>query len=440
MTRFVILSWLVSLVTTSFILLLVYKQRFQLVRPSIIFLIFFNLQIQLPSAFQARWIESFLIDPWHYFILAQVFPLLAFVVIAFQFRESALIIYRRTHISRNRMMWGKEIIVALSIVTAMVVFWYVSVVLWQQTGLYALLFDPENSLRAREESMKLLGNSALQYGFTLVSTVIVPVLAILLAFKLLRAIRSFKLMSVLACATGILALLVVVSLYGARGPAATVLMSIFYAFLLRAKFPMNPFRLAIILVVALTIPAFISLFGTGGAVSVVSVVDSYTNVLDRTFGRNILSHVWTVDFVQDYGFFGVGGIPKVAVLFGERPIYVFNVVGVAYGDSPTESANSAFVFAYYACFGLLAFLPCLLLTCLLDFVLILCRKVHTDLLIPCIAATVLAATKLTFTFYTTVLLSGGFVLIPVSCWLITMIMRGGPIGLSVQKKLAIASR
>ena len=285
--------------------------------------------------------------------------------------------------------------------------------------------QPSVSTQAREVSFKLLESSLVRYSFAFFKSVLAPILAILLTFKLRKSMRMGSPGTLVASLLGVGLLLLGVSLYGSRGPSAFLLLAIFYALYLQKGFPFRPIKMVKIILIVLPIPALLSLLGSRHEISPPDVTDSYVNMLDRVFGRNFDSHIWTVAFAQRYGFFGIGGIPKLAKLVGEEPIDVFNVVGRAYRpNNPTISANHSFVFGYYACFGMAAFIPCLILTWLLDLALLLYRKLRPSLLVPCLGASAIAASKFTFTFYTTALVSGGFLLILVLCLLLSMKLQG----------------
>ena len=412
MSIFVLASWLCFGLTVVLMLTIIYWERFQLVKPSIMMLVFYVVQIQFPSTYMAARIETSIPNPWMYLTLAHLFPLAALLFGTFWLRGSAAVVFRRAVSTCSKRHNTNGTILLLSLLSAAVVVYYLSEVPWGNTGLYAILFEPDSAVQAREDSLKLLESALVRYSFAFFSSVLAPILAILLASKLWHPKRMRSPGTLVASLLGIGLLLVGVSLYGARGPSAFLLLAIFYALYLQKKFPFRPIRIIRITLIILTIPALLSLLHTRHQINAPDVTDSYVNMLDRVFGRNIDSHVWTVDFTQRYGFFGVGGIPKLAKLFGREPIDTFNVVGRAYRpNNPTISANSSFVFGYYACFGIIAFIPCLILTWLLDLVLLLYRKVRPSLIVPCLGASAVAASKFTFTYYTTALASGGFLLI-----------------------------
>jgi len=422
MSSFVMLSWVFAGVTSIALFWAIYRERFQLVKPSTIFCVFFVIQVQLPSAVQATWIESRLKDPWAYFVLTHVFPLIVLLVGLTLFRRTAVSHYERgRNIAAKQLSGSHGAVLLLASICVFVALGYLSQVPWSSTGLYALIYETGGALDAREKSMKLLDNALLRYAFVMMSFVVAPVLAALLAFRLRSAWsdRNFPTLMFYGAALGVLVL--IVSLYGARGPAVMMFLAAAFALSMSAGFPIHVVRFSLALIIVLGIPSAITLRANSLSPADPVFADAYVSVLDRVFGRNIVSNVWTIEYVEELGTFGVSGFPKLASLVGEEAVDVFNVVGRKFRPmNESISANSGFHYAYYACFGFAALFPCMLLLWALDSALFWLRRLPASWLLPCLAAMAVAVSKFTYTFYTTALFSGGFLLVPLFCWFVVV--------------------
>lgn len=425
MSSFVLSSWLCFAVTLVLMLTIVYWERWQLVKPSFIFLVFYVVQIQAPSAVRATEIEELIPNPWLYLLLAHIFPLVVLIIGTLWFRHTANVIFKRAIRTSSSPTNSNYTIFLLSLISGAIILFYFYEVPWLTTGLYAIFFNPSETGLAREESLKLLESSFVRYSFAFFSTVLAPILAILLASRIWQQLRLRRLdKTVIPCLLGIIVLLITVSIYGARGPSAFLLFGIFYCLYLGNRFPFRPMKIIGIIFIILTIPALLSILYNRHEINPLNISSAYTNILDRVFNRNIDSHIWTVDFTQRHGVFGVSGVPKIAQLIGKDSIDIFNVIGRYYRPSnPHISATSSFVFGYYSCFGLASFIPCLMLIWLLDCSLLIYRKIGAKLLIPCMGAIAMATAKFTFTFYTTALFSGGFLLVLIFCLLLSVKIR-----------------
>ena len=77
MSTFVLLSWLCFGLTFGLMLAIIHRERFHLVKPSVIMLVLYVFQIQFPSTYKPARIEASMPDPWVYLLLAHLFPLVA---------------------------------------------------------------------------------------------------------------------------------------------------------------------------------------------------------------------------------------------------------------------------------------------------------------------------------------------------------------------------
>ena len=103
---------------------------------------------------------------------------------------------------------------------------YLSRVGWRCTGLYAMLFDPELALLARETSGKLLGIGLASYGYGVLANVVCPLVMYTSLFRVNAALTERQFAKAVAWITIAIFTLLVVLLPGAKGnllPTAIVL-------------------------------------------------------------------------------------------------------------------------------------------------------------------------------------------------------------------------
>ena len=103
---------------------------------------------------------------------------------------------------------------------------YLSRVGWRCTGLYAMLFDPELALLARETSGKLLGIGLASYGYGVLANVVCPLVMYSSLFRVNAALTERQFAKAVSWITIAIFTLLVVLLPGAKGnllPTAIVL-------------------------------------------------------------------------------------------------------------------------------------------------------------------------------------------------------------------------
>jgi hypothetical protein len=413
MTEFVFWNWV--LCSTTFILLVVaiLRQRFLLIKPSILVIVFFHIMVQWSSTVQAAYIESYLPDPWAFMLLVHGFPLIGFCVAFFTWRRQAFHIWCRVTtlrdpspkiIQRVMLILGGCIVVFLA--------YYLRAVPFSSTGLHAILFNPAESTLAREESLKLLDNPIVQYGYGLTSSAAAPILAVILTILLLKKVKHGQLVGALFNAVAILGLLFVVSLTGARIYAAVVALAIVFALWLKKGLPIKPVPLVLAGVVVLIIPVLLSLLRQGAELDASSFLYYLTTggMGRRVFVVPTMVGMWYVDYAQTQGFVGVAGIPKLAVLLGVEPVIIQNVIGLKYMGTHIESvqATVGYLFSYFAYFGPLSLVLSLIGLWVLDLVLLGYRRLSDNLLLPCVAAVSVSCARFVGSDYTTVLITHGF--------------------------------
>ncbi len=418
MTFFTFANWFFCLSTSLLLVVSLWRYRYLLVKPSIIVIIFFHLTIQWAATARSAFIESFLPDPFLFMFLGHGFPLIGFLVSFFCGHGAARVVWRRIVnpqpvSARSR----RKIIFILGSCIAVIAAYYLSQVPLSRTGLVTILTDPTNSYLTREESLKLIDNAFSRYSYRFLVSVFAPLIAVLLVNQWGWSLKRKHLIESLAITIAIVGILFVVSLTGARSPPAMIVLTILLALFFRKGVPIKPIYIILAAVATLIFPTLFTILREGRELSL-SNFWSYL-IVDGMFQRVFISPMntglWHTHYAQTTGLVGLGGIPKLAVLFGVQPIPVSNLIylqyGVQYGGGraiASGTAGTAYVFAYYSYFGVVSFVFSLIGLWLLDLSLWVYRRLSDTLLLPCVAAVSVTSINFLSGDYTTVLLTHGF--------------------------------
>ena len=176
---------------------------------------------------------------------------------------------------------------------------------------------------------------------------------------------------------------------------------------------------------ALLAPITISFFRVNKERTLEQFFLACVDLIDRIVSASTVDAVWHAAFYESFGGVGIRGIGNIVRIVGLEPIDVFNQVGRLFSLSGIDSvtANTTFVMAYYACFGLLGVVISLALLPLMDSVVYFYRLLSPTLLVPCVASVQIAAIYFSATHFTAALLTFGFLLIPIFCYLLTITLR-----------------
>jgi len=417
MSAFVITNWSLCIITSALLWFALWRWRFLLVKPSIIVIIFFHLQIQWAATIDSADIEAYLPDPWTFALLAQGFPLIGLTISLLIGRRSAKIVWQRIlypdpEVAPWKMQRRAILILAGSIVFFVVL--YLQFVPLSDTGLYAIIFDPVGSTIAREESLKLIDNAFIQYGYGFMASAFAPLLSVLLLNRLIMDIKQLRLLGALIIIAAIIGILVAVSLTGARSYAASIVFVMLFAWMLRRGFPFNPIYIAVAMVAILALPVVLTVLREDRALNLVLAWNYLTEaIFNRIFHTPMLTGLYFTHFAQTDGFIGIAAIPRLAASFDITPINAPNHLGLLYIGTSVQSVsmNTSYVFAYYTYFGLGSFVFSLVGLWLLDITLLIYRNLSSLMLIPCVAAASAVSASLVSTEYPVVLLTHGFVVI-----------------------------
>lgn len=397
-----------------------------ILKPSYLFVVFFILQVQLGSTLGAERTENeFLVDPWTYFMLVQIFPLTVLLFSSLFLRRTARINYQRITQFGNHLSNINLKSILLSGTVLFFLLWYLMEVPPSKTGLFAVLFNPTYADIAREESFAELNNPILQYGFYFMASVLAPLSIVFLYLSFCNTKAKRKLLPYLWIIPTAAFILISVSVYGARGPAGMLMLVVIFAYFLRNGASINPLKIMFLLGLVLFLPGLIAFLKNDYGFELELIAQVGMDIFDRAIGRGYISNAWTIDYVQQKGFFGIAGIPKLAALIGETPISVRNLIYLEYYPMPhpTGTADSTFVVLYYSLFGMIVFIPCIILTLSLDLILLFYKRLIPSTLLACVCALVIPILGLSHTQFTTALVTKGFLLIPATCYGVDIIFR-----------------
>jgi hypothetical protein len=264
---------------------------------------------------------------------------------------------------------------------------YFSVVPYSSTGLYAVLFDPENASIARERSLKLLDNQALKYAMAFSLAAFAPFLFVFSALSFGRAVGKVQLASVLRTAALMVFALFLITISGSRSGIFFALISLGIALMIRRWRTSFTFKIAMFLPVVTIPPVVLTLLREGRDVASNFGETYVAFFLWRIASGPLEVAIWYLDYAEQQGKVGLAAIPKLASLIGEKVVDLPNVIGLKYalaaGD--TINAGTGFVFSYFAMFGVYSLVPSLLCLIALDGMIFFANRLDTRILIPTVA-------------------------------------------------------
>lgn len=431
MKWFCIFSYLVT-VSTFIIFIYIYKkEKYLLVKPSIWFLGFFHVFIQWAAAIYHEDVWLRLDMPYRFFILTQVVPLTTLILTRFTFRTNCWNVWKRFNrislgIRTLEISVGKYSVFALLMCFGIIGI-YLTFVPLSTTGLYVGLTSDNPLLMsiAREKSMKLLPIGWLKYLFAFLEKFLAPITASLLTlsiFQFRKIGMNFR---------GFLAfVLIVILVLGVMLPGPRLNGVLVLLCCLLTLFFLNIGRVNILkyagLAVLILIPAVLLQMQKYTDVEQGLILVAFEEVLlRRALYVPMEAGIYWLDYVENFGFWGPAGIPKLGMILGLEPINVPNFLMNYYFDFSEKTGYfvASFIFSYYCFFGpwIIPFLVVGIL--ILDFWVIGYRFIKTEFLISGVVAINLIVFVLTSTDYITLFITYGFLPGLVLLMILSQIMR-----------------
>ena len=405
------------------------RRRYLLVRPSMQVACLYTIFFMWPLVFFANNIEAWLPDPYAFLMVFVVFiaSMLLWNLFAFQ-QTSREVWARATQAGPPRMSRILVWVFVLTATAAVIMTAYLREVPLTETGLVVALINPESSTQAREESLKLLDDEVIKYTFSIFASGIGPLLGVLLAQCIAHAAKARRYFSMAFAVLVFILVVISLSITGARSLAVSTLLAVLLSVLFRRGFRVRilPVVISVLLIVLPAIAITVFREGRGFEYSIF-VEQISAVVVERMFVSPLEVGAAYVHLAQTHGYIGIDSIPKLAEMWRGSPgINVPNLIGLTYfyfGGADSINANAGFVATYFAYFGPLGALISVLCTLSLDSVLLCYRWMDNHLLAPCMAVLGAAMLALLSVDFTVILITYGFVIVPVIAIALSMLTR-----------------
>ena len=168
---FVAFNFFLCLYTSIFLFFILFYHRFLLVKPSILIIIFFHLMIQWAGTFSSEYIWFYLPNPWMFAFLIHAFPLFGAGVSFLTWRKNTKKVFKRILDHNLYLKPRNKAIILLFILVVITTVIYLSYIPFYQTGLWTIFTDFTNAAQARENSLKLINNPLIKYGYSFLTRV-----------------------------------------------------------------------------------------------------------------------------------------------------------------------------------------------------------------------------------------------------------------------------
>jgi hypothetical protein len=420
MSLYSVINWFFFINCASLLGFIFYSRRYYFVKPSIQLITFSIIFFQFPLAIFSDTYEGTVPDPYILSFLIHGYILMGLTVSLYTFQDASRTVWKR--ITEDRVSDPRANERAVFILTGAViciVAIYLGHVPFRETGLYAVFANPSMAVVARERSLKLLDNWALVYAFSLMTSSIAPMLAVMLSALGTKLFFQKRFFSLATISLAVISLMLAVSLPGARVSAVNLLLVVCISFFLVKGLPFHPARLFLLFVLIVTPGVLIGMYREGKAFG----FDLYLQYLWDFIGRRVLQDPlevgsWYIHHAQTYGLFGIPALPKLAAITGFDALNVPNYIGLRYQPNagPTVSAVAGYLLTYCSYFGIASLLISMIALWLLDLAVYVYEKLSYSLLIPCVSAVSLSTLSFISSDYTTVLVTHGFAVTLIIAW------------------------
>ena len=412
---YVFLNWFFCIITAVWLGYLFFKKRYYFIKPSIILITLSHIFFQLPLAIYSQKYEYAVPDPYMLSFLINGYILIGLLISLYTFQKSSIIIWNRiSTLNLGDYEVDGWVIFLFSMIILLIASIYLFYVPFSETGLYAVLNNPTMAAIARERSLKLLDSQTLGYAYSLMTSVLAPLFAVILFFSAAKYFLAKRYTLVFILTLLILLLMFTVSLPGARVYAVNLLLVMTISFLLLKGLPFHPVKLFLLLLLIVIPGVLIGIYREGTALGFNTFFHySWDFIGRRIFQDPLEVGSWYIHHAQTNGLFGVGAVPKLASIVGYDALNVPNFIGLRYqqGAGSSVSAGAGYLLTYYSYFGPLSIIVSLIGLWLLDMALYVYMALRHSFLIPCVSAVSLSILSLISSDYTTVLITHGFALI-----------------------------
>lgn len=425
-----LLNLLASALVSFIFVLVAYRAREQFVKPSIQVLLYLHVLIQWPFALRQEFVSDLLPFPGEAMCLIHGIVIIGLAVSLLTWRRIASQIFSRvTSTGIGYIHGAMPYVIVLLVLCLSMGMLHIYFVPPSELGLVVALVEPELSAIAREESYKLVENAALRYGFSLQTSTLAPLCAVLVFGLLESAVRQRRLRAAIAWSLVLLTLIVLVSLTGARAFAALLVLSIAASIALRRGLSVKPWWAIAAVALVLLPPVALTALRQGmlSGLEDLYVLPEYYRLIiaHRIFGPPLEVGLWYMQFEQVFGAIGSSGIPRLAQILGIPSANLPNQIGLMFTSTSilSVSANAGFPFAFYAYYGLLALPLSLVALWSLDLLLPILARLDAQLQLPTLAAMASAGLSFISSDFTVTLVSHGYLLLPIVAVLLMTLRR-----------------
>jgi hypothetical protein len=410
------LNWIFCISTALLLVFLILKRRYLLIKPSVLIVLFFHLRIQWAATVEFDRIVSYLPNPLDFFILVHAFPFIGILVSMFFLEKGFKSLWNRvTDASANIYHLDNRLVFILVALILIIVGIYIFYVPFTSTGLFTIFTDPLSSNLAREESLGTVTSPIVRYGFNILMWIIAPILFISMVYRSIYHLRKLNVLMGAAELALLPLILIIVSLPGARSPAAMVVLAAIYAVYLRLGMPIRPVTLIVAALVVLAFPVVLSILREDRELQFVVFWEYLSqSIFRRVFEIPMEMGLYHAHYAQTQGFIGVAAMPRLAAIWGVDAVNVPNLLYWRYTTWLLESgmANACYVFSYYCYFGIITLIPSLVGLWILDLSVVVMKKIKNHLLLlATLSALAISAIQFVETEFTIGLFTKGFIFI-----------------------------
>lgn len=284
--------------------------------------------------------------------------------------------------ARERSAIRKSLRVVI-LLLALITIWYLLKVPPRSTGLYGVLFDPQNAAQLREESLKLLDSRVLQYVYLIGFSTLSPLAFTLLLSRSaeLRGLRRWRLFVPVALfITGYLLLT------GARvGLVNLAVAGVLYAFVLHGlRVGLKPLLGAAVILLA--VPMLLSFLREQGR-NEATVLEYVEAIGERIFLLPLLISGWFVEYAQTNGPIGIAAALGVGESTNWSNVIALEFLGRKEAVTiETVTTPTAFFFSNFLYFGWFGVLPSLVALQVIDLPVRFVRGLPRPLRLPLTAS------------------------------------------------------
>ncbi|MDR7866272.1 MAG: hypothetical protein RIN56_05590 [Sporomusaceae bacterium] len=404
-------------IITGIVLSVCIKQRpHLLIKPSIIYLLFFYILIQIPATLHASVFLDELENWYDYLLLVQLYPLTAAIISSLTFHDTTKRIWER--IGKDNLSFDHGIASFYFLFVLVITGAYLYHVGPQNTGIYAIIFGtPAQAALARESSLKTLDSAAMRYSYSLLGSALAPVLVVLLSLHVKDCWRK-DWPGVIVGIAGVIACFIAVSFPGHRWGPMLIVFAVFVSFQYRTHFRNLRWKhcvgfftaLSLIMIAWTARREGVDFFNLGlsGSLDYFFATKSdgiqgwakgglFWATVYRVFVDHMKSGLDYVQYVAQNDYLGLAAIPRLAYIMGVPPLDAPNIMNSYYYPTSivkTGSYTTGFVFAYYSYFGIVSVLLSLVLTGLVDGCILLYDHLDNSLILPVVTTVSVASINL----------------------------------------------